>query len=501
MKRVLFLFIVGMFASLCATAQIMIKEGELEESNIKWSFDGRKLTLTSTSKKGGLVEMENFGTKFPAPWTKKKFKVEIVHIGAGIKNIGACAFYGNKNIKEVVFESNDVREIGWGAFLGCEQLKNISFPNSLKNIGEAAFANCSSLVTINIPNQCHLGDMSFLSCTGLTKIILDRNVIVGADAFSTESLSGNTYTYSQSKAQVENCPANITKENCAHYGLKVEKSIINIDDIDDPYKEISDVDSMIPESKYRDYDTYALIIGNQNYRFATKVPHALHDAIYFEKYCSQALGVPSANIHLVKDATKSMILEDEMEWLNSIPEPENKRLIVYYAGHGVPDINTKKAYLLPTDKRGTHPNTGISLEKFYGEIAALNFHQCSVFLDACFSGDGRVGGVNEGERAAVIIEPDIDKEGIHGNMVVFSAATGGQTAQAYTNQGHGLFTYYLLKSLQYSDGTINFSNLSDELTKSVSEKASDLELHKTQTPTVQYSKDIENKWGKMQLHY
>lgn len=33
-----------------------------------------------------------------------------------------------------------------------------------------------------------------------------------------------------------------------------------------------------------------------------------------------------------------------------------------------------------------------------------------------------------------------------GNMVVFTAAQGDETALPYGSQGHGLFTYYLLKS-------------------------------------------------------
>ena len=35
-----------------------------------------------------------------------------------------------------------------------------------------------------------------------------------------------------------------------------------------------------------------------------------------------------------------------------------------------------------------------------------------------------------------------------GNMVVLSAAQGDETAHPYTEKGHGLFTYYLLKKLK-----------------------------------------------------
>lgn len=499
MKRIYLLLFAIVLTSLSASAQTMIKTGELDECNIKWTFDGRKLTLTNSAKKGAMVEMENFGTKFPAPWTKRKFKIEHVEIGPGIKNIGACAFYGNKTIKTVTFQSNDLKDIAWGAFLGCENLQTIAFPIALKTIGEAAFANCTSLISVKIPNQCQVGDMAFLSCTRLSKIILAPNVVLGERVFSIETKTGNDVSYQLSKADVQDAPANITEENSAYYGIRVK--VIPVPDHEDDL--ISDVDTMIPNNSSRHYNTYALVIGNQDYRYATKVNYAHHDAKIFSQYCEKTLGIPSSNIHLVEDATKFMILEEELKWLSEIPDPEDKMVIVYYAGHGVPDPVTKKAYLLPTDTRGTNPTSGICLDDFYGELGAMNFAQCSVFLDACFSGSSRVGGITAGLRDVEIIEPEIQKDGIQGNMVVFSAATGNQTAQGYDEQGHGLFTYYLLKHLQESSGNIDFGSLADNISNDVAEKALKLRLRKAQDPTVQHSDELneKNKWRKMRLMY
>ena len=41
-----------------------------------------------------------------------------------------------------------------------------------------------------------------------------------------------------------------------------------------------------------------------------------------------------------------------------------------------------------------------------------------------------------------------------GNMVVFTAAQGDETAYPYKEEEHGLFTYYLLKKLQENLATI-----------------------------------------------
>jgi uncharacterized caspase-like protein len=240
---------------------------------------------------------------------------------------------------------------------------------------------------------------------------------------------------------------------------------------------------------------YALIIGNQNYRFASDVPYAIHDARVFGDYCKKVLGIPAGNIHIAEDATKQMIMEEELEdWVKNINNREEKKLIVYYAGHGVPDVKNKnKAYILPTDVRGTNPKRGIALDEFYAKLGELEFNQTSVFLDACFSGVNRSNeGVTEGLRAVEIDAEDTELGG--GSLVVFSAAQGNETAQGYPEQGHGLFTYFLLDALQKSNGTISFGELSDHIKDNVSSQARELKMHKKQTPSTNPSDRIANVW-------
>jgi uncharacterized caspase-like protein len=257
---------------------------------------------------------------------------------------------------------------------------------------------------------------------------------------------------------------------------------------------------MIPTSYLTRNDTYALIIGNQNYRFASDVPYAIHDARVFGDYCKQTLGIPAGNVHIVEDATKQMILEEEFEdWMKNISNREEKKLIVYYAGHGVPDIKNKnKAYILPTDVRGTNAKRGISLNDFYSMLGELDFRQTSVFLDACFSGVNRSNeGVTEGLRA---VEIDAEESTLGGgSLIVFSAAKGNETAQGFPEQGHGLFTYYLLKAIQETGGEINFGELSDQIKNNVSSQALEMKLHKKQTPATNASENIAEKWRRLRF--
>lgn len=137
-------------------------------------------------------------------------------ISENVDSIGADAFYGNP-LKEIVIPSS-VTEIGNGAFAGCynlisvdinstniinqgqyinvfgeqvleyklggsitdlqdyaffncQQLKNVTLPDSLVTIGESAFERCVCLDSIYIPKTVtNIGDYAFYDCANLTSV-------------------------------------------------------------------------------------------------------------------------------------------------------------------------------------------------------------------------------------------------------------------------------------------------------------------------------------------
>jgi hypothetical protein len=82
-------------------------------------------------------------------------------------------------------------------------------------------------------------------------------------------------------------------------------------------------------------------------------------------------------------------------------------------------------------------------------------------------------------------------------MVVFSAATGDETAHQYEEKGHGLFTYFLLKKLQETQGAATYGELSDYVTQQV-KRQSVVINNKRQTPTVIPSASLTN-WQSLKL--
>ncbi len=472
--------------------------------DVKWSFDGFTLVITNVNKKGLPMEMDDYDiSQRIAPWTKKKLNIRKVEIQRGIKNIGSCAFANCQSLQEVIFIGNDVESIGWGAFLNCSHLRNISLPVQLRNIETIAFANCVSLTSAIIPDRCRIADQAYMSCTNLKMVDIAPTAIIGHLVFADEvSISGKT-RHAMYAGELRHLPTYINIGNCQEFGLSKESvdKCTNQQKVEINYDyATSEIDTIIPVAGNVNYNTYVLVIGNQNYRFASNVPYAIHDARVFADYCKRTLGIPVEHIHIAEDATKQMILEEELgDWISNIPERDTKKLIVYYAGHGVPDIKNKnKAYILPTDVRGTNPQRGIALDEFYSKLGELAFEQSSVFIDACFSGVSRNNeGVTEGLR-----EVEIEAEEAtfsDGNIVVFSAAQGNETAQGYPEEGHGLFTYYLLRELQLTNGLVNFGDLSDRITSNVSKQAPQLKMQKKQTPTTHFSDKIAENWRS--LHF
>ena len=189
------------------------------------------------------------------------------------------------------------------------------------------------------------------------------------------------------------------------------------------------------------------------------------------------------------------VMKRSLSLLESFMKMKNGegRAIIYYSGHGMPDEASKKAYLLPVDGFSTDPSTGMSTESLYAQLGSLPSKGTLVFLDACFSGAKRDGGMMKSSRGVAIKAKDTP---VADNLVVFSAAQGNETAHPLKSKEHGMFTYYLLEELQKTGGGVTLGELSDYVTKQVSE-ASLRENEKSQTPSVAAGGGIDWRNWKM----
>lgn len=258
----------------------------------------------------------------------------------------------------------------------------------------------------------------------------------------------------------------------------------------------SDVDVAIPRALTEQPDTYALIIANELYSNEKNVEFAFNDGQIFREYCIRALGIPEKNVQFRANATLNDMRFD-INWLKQMANVNNgnAKFIVYYAGHGMPDDGMKDSYLLPVDGYSSDANSGYKLSEFYATLSNLPAENVTVYLDACFSGSQRNGEVMSSVRG-VAITPYVTKP--KGNLMVFAATSGKETAQPYAEKKHGLFTYFLLKKLKEHQGELYFGELEKYVSAQVQKVALTNPGRKSQTPNVTASEAMSN-WEQIRI--
>ncbi|MCH5345893.1 MAG: caspase family protein [Muribaculaceae bacterium] len=260
----------------------------------------------------------------------------------------------------------------------------------------------------------------------------------------------------------------------------------------------SDVDINIPKAKKDAENTIVLIIANENYENGIKkVDYALNDGAAFEQYMKLAVGVPESQIITVTDGTLGK-MKGAFTRLKQGAQVIGKKskIVVYYSGHGIPDETTKEAYILPVDYQVGDNSTGFKLKDIYTDLGAIDANSVVFFIDGCFSGATRTDDDDMIVSArSVAIKAKEEKP--TGNLVVFSAAQGDQTAHTYKEKSHGLMTYFLLKKLQETNGDATLGELAEYITENVKKSAFFINNNQ-QLPAV--TSAANNKlWQKMTL--
>lgn len=329
-------------------------------------------------------------------------------------------------------------------------------------------------------------------------VISNRKLALAGLTFSTPA--GKIYTYNNQKALAYN--ETLVDANFAEidYGMlanskgsenkaKIGKKEVVVG--------VSDVDVNIPKGKGHNEKTFAVIIANEDYTSVPTVPMAGNDGRVFAQYCEQTLGLPKENILQYPNATYGKMIRAVQDITNIASAYNDIRVIFYYAGHGIPNESTRDAFLLPIDADGSQTEACYPLKKLYGELSGLGAKQVVVFLDACFSGSTGEGGTLMANARGVALVARQERP--TGNLIVFSAASDDQTAFPYKDQGHGMFTYYLLKKLQSSKGNVTLGDLGQYIIDNVKQKSVVLN-RKLQTPTVTCSSDLTGDWKSIKLN-
>ncbi len=141
--------------------------------NVKWSYNAKTKTLTISGK----GKMDDYYRASPKdfPWCSFDGKIKSIVVKKGVTRIGGYSFQGCENVKSVSLP-NSLKTIGIGAFES-KRLKKIKIPNKVREIEPSAFSGCSSLKEISIPKSVRIiGECAFSHCEKLEKVTLSEGL-------------------------------------------------------------------------------------------------------------------------------------------------------------------------------------------------------------------------------------------------------------------------------------------------------------------------------------
>ena len=512
MKRhlTLLLALMGLIPAFIAKADMKGSCGK----NLTWNLD-RDGVLTIS----GSGPMDSY-SKASLPWRLELVKYVI--FPEGMTTISANVFNGSKI--QIANLPSTIQKIDKSAFKDCKNLTSVTLPYGLTEIGDAAFKDCRNLIKIQIPSSVKIiGKHAFQGCRLISAIGIPVNA---------ESVGIKVFDGCKSLESVTALPAYISTTNCNMYGLRpalvedyhkemanhkkttapTSSSIASVPETTDiavgkqsrkntanpgiKYGE-SDIDKNIPVNPAVNHNTFAFIIANEKYTTMPDVPFANNDGRSFATYCHSTLGIPESNINVYYNATYGN-MRAVVEYMKQIDEAfkSDVSFIFYYAGHGAPNEKTNEAYLIPADAYEVNESYCYPLKTLYDQLGSLKAKSVKVFMDACFSGVDRGNEMlAQGGRLVATVPK---KAALSGNVIVISATSNDQAAWQYAPQGHGLFTYCLIKKLQESQGQVSMGELSDYLQEQVP-RISIVHNRVTQTPTSQSSARLGTRWRLWQV--
>lgn len=259
----------------------------------------------------------------------------------------------------------------------------------------------------------------------------------------------------------------------------------------------SDVDKNIPKTTETNNTLHVMIIANQNYRNEKPVTTSLSDGRMMKEYCMKTLGVPEKNIFLKEDRTNAEMQADIEGFAKTIRYNSNDKFIFFYFGHGMRDENPQvnDAYLMPIDGSSLRlDKTGVSRNWMMQEFSKSKPQQLVVYLESCFSGaTGEDGMLKYADNSSGLRLSDDVPSNFSGNIILITASSKQQTANAYPSQSHNVFTYEFLKALQNNKGNVSWENMFNTVKTNTSKTAWN-ELRREQEPSITISTTLGESW-------
>ncbi|MDH5394234.1 MAG: caspase family protein [Gammaproteobacteria bacterium] len=261
-----------------------------------------------------------------------------------------------------------------------------------------------------------------------------------------------------------------------------------------PETEYSDDDLMLSLDKSKkeavDPTRWLFVIGAGEYENTDNILYSEKSADAFRAIAQKKLGISNRRtVSLIgKKATSGPIKDRLYQMMNDVQKGDT--IYFYYSGHGIPNIKTRDAYILPVDRT---PNTIVrddffKLENIYKTLNQSAAGKVVAIIDSCFSGSTDNQSLFKGVAAARLVtkKVKVDKT----KMVVMTAGKDDQFSNMYQQKKHRAFSYFVMKSLL--DDVKDIKSMFRYVRSNVEDVTYELGNQYLQTPTI--SGDINHRF-------
>lgn len=188
---------------------------------------------------------------------------------------------------------------------------------------------------------------------------------------------------------------------------------------------------------------FALIIGIDNYSGEwKKLQNAVNDAIAVEKTLKEKYYFQQCHTLYNEEATRENIIK-EMEWLIQ-NVTENDNVLIFFSGHGDYRQDMNEGFWIPVNASSKTISGYISNDEIQKLLSGIHSKHTLVIADACFSGD-----LFRGKTLTIPYEGSSKYyHKVYSLMSRKAISSGGlEPVMDGGKEGHSVFSYYLLKSL------------------------------------------------------
>jgi uncharacterized caspase-like protein len=212
---------------------------------------------------------------------------------------------------------------------------------------------------------------------------------------------------------------------------------------------------------------HALVVGINSYTKLPKLRTAVNDARAVRGVLRDDYGY---DVTLLEDATRAQVLARLASYRRTLERGDT--LLIYYAGHGWLDPDSREGYWLPVDAAKDSPSNWISNADITNALKVIRANHVMVVADSCYSG-----ALTRGLTVKVKKRDDKDLATLLKKRARVVLASGGLEPVEDADGGdHSVFAAQFVKALKENTGVLDGAGLFELVRRPV-------ELNAHQTPT------------------